>query len=150
MRGDVRVKAPKIYKSHRKVTLPEVAITELRQHRLNQKKEKLRIGPIYSDVGWVFARDDGEIWKPDTFTTAFRRFIRDSKLGKIRFHDFRHTHATQLLKDGIYIKVVSERLGHSSVQITLDTYAHVLPGMQDEAADRINYTISDALRRSEI
>ncbi len=100
------------------------------------------------DDDWVFAREDGAIWKPDTFTTAFRRLVRESKLGAIRFHDLRHTHATQLLSEGVYIKVVSERLGHSSIQITLDTYAHVLPGMQDEAADKANSTIKDIIRQN--
>ena len=102
---------------------------------------------IYSDEGWVFSREDGSIWKPDTFTSAFRRLVRNTSLGPIRFHDLHHTHATQLLKDGIFIKVVSERLGHSSIQITLDSYAHFLPGMQDEAAASINVMISGVLKR---
>ena len=148
VRGDVRVKAPKTEKSSRKVTLPRITVTELQRHSLLQKKDRLRLGPIYSDADWVFSREDGAIWNPDTFTRAFRRLLRDSKLDSIRFHDLRHTHATQLLKDGIFIKVVSERLGHSSVQITLDTYAHVLPSMQDEAAERIDSAISDLLRNS--
>ena len=63
----------------------------------------------------------------------------------MRFHDLRHTHATLLLRDGIYVKVVSERLGHANVAITLDTYAHVLPGMQGEAAARLDSIMAKAL-----
>ena len=148
VRGTVRVKTPKTEKSHRRVTLPKSTVTELQRHSFLQKKEKLRLGPLYSNDGWVFSSANGTIWNPDTFTGVFRRLLRDSKLDSIRFHDLRHTHATQLLKDGVFIKVVSERLGHSSVQITLDTYAHVLPNMQDEAAARIDSVITELLKSS--
>lgn len=62
-----------------------------------------------------------------------------------RFHDLRHTHATQLLRQGVHPKVVSERLGHASVSITLDLYSHVLPGMQKEAAERVDLALRAAL-----
>ncbi len=78
-------------------------------------------------------------------TNAFKRFINKNELGPLRFQDLRHTHATLLLRDGIYVKVVSERLGHASVAITLDTYAHVLPGMQAEAAQRLDSIMEKAL-----
>jgi len=61
----------------------------------------------------------------------------------IRFHDLRHTHATLLLRQDIYVKVVSERLGHSSVGITLDTYSHVLPDMQEEATAKLEAALGD-------
>jgi integrase len=64
--------------------------------------------------------------------------VRRSKLAHVRFHDLRHTHATQLLRQGVNAKVVSERLGHAAVGFTLDVYSHVLPGMQDDAARRID------------
>jgi len=64
---------------------------------------------------------------------------------KLRFHDLRHTHASQLLKAGISAKVVSERLGHSTVGITLDVYSHLLPGMQEEAARRIDSALRKAI-----
>ena len=60
-------------------------------------------------------------------------------------HDLRHTHATQLLKAGVHPKVVSERLGHASIDITLDTYSHVMPGMQEEAAEKIDAGLRKAL-----
>ena len=64
--------------------------------------------------------------------------MRRSGLPHVRLHDLRHSHATQLLKQGIHPKVVSERLGHSKISITLDTYSHVLPGMQEDAAQKID------------
>jgi integrase len=63
----------------------------------------------------------------------------------VRFHDLRHRHATQLLKAGVHPKVVSERLGHASIGITLDTYSHVMPGMQEEAAEKIDAGLRAAL-----
>ena len=83
--------------------------------------------------------------QPDNLTSAFKRFNNNNELGPLRFQDLRHTHAMLLLKDGIYVKVVSERPGHASVAITLDTYAHVLPGMQAEAAARLDCILENAL-----
>jgi integrase len=68
---------------------------------------------------------------------------------KVRFHDLRHTHATQLLRQGVHPKIVSERLGHSTVGITLDVYSHVLPGMQEEAASRTDAALRTALADAE-
>ena len=78
----------------------------------------------------------------------FAATVRASKLAVIRFHDLRHTHATLLLRQGTHPKIVSERLGHSKVGITLDTYSHVLPGMQDEATDQLDVTLRTAIQES--
>ncbi len=102
------------------------------------------MGDAYQDQGLVFARDDGSIWKPEQFTDSYFRFTR--KVGvKARFHDLRHSHASQLLRAGVPVKVVSERLGHSTVGITLDVYAHSLPGMQEEAAAKIDAALRSAM-----
>ena len=66
---------------------------------------------------------------------------------KVRFHDLRHTHASQLLRAGISPKVVSERLGHSTIGITLDVYSHVLPGMQEEAAAKVKAPLRKAMEQ---
>ena len=66
----------------------------------------------------------------------YRKVVKSTNLPYIRFHDLRHTHATLLFQQGIHPKVVSERLGHSTIGITMDTYTHVLPNMQKEAADQ--------------
>lgn len=142
----VRFKTPKTDRSRRSIALPSFAVGILRAHKKQQAERKLKLGPIYKDNGMVFARDDGSIWPPDTFSTAFASFIRRSKLPHLRFHDLRHSHATQLLKQGVHPKVVSERLGHSKIGITLDTYSHVLPGMQEDAAQRIDASLRLAIQ----
>jgi integrase len=88
--------------------------------------------PNHTDV--VFAKPDGEAVHPDYFSQLFDRHVAKSSLPRIRLHDLRHTHATILLKAGVPVKVVSERLGHSSPAFTMTVYQHVLPGMQADAA----------------
>jgi integrase len=82
----------------------------------------------------VVCRRDGQPINPDTFSTAWSRLLVRAGLPHVRFHDLRHAHATLMLLQGVHPKVVSERLGHSSIGITLDIYSHVLPEMQAEAA----------------
>jgi integrase len=86
------------------------------------------------DDAYVFARPDGSPYHPQLLSDAFKKLVHRSGLPRIRLHDVRHTHATLLLKAGVPIKVVSERLGHSTPGFTMATYQHVLPGMQAEAA----------------
>jgi integrase len=94
-----------------------------------------------------FGQDDGRLWAPSAFTSAYRDLLRRRKISNVRFHNFRHSHATQLLRDGENPKVVSERLGHSRVAFTLDRYGHVLPGLQKEAAARADGKLRQALGR---
>jgi integrase len=68
---------------------------------------------------------------------TFTKLVREAQLPIIRLHDLRHTHSTLLLQAGVHVKIVSERLGHSSVMITLDTYSHAIPGLQRDAAERV-------------
>jgi integrase len=143
----IHIKQPKSRKSIRTVALLNITVDALRTHQIEQKKERLLIGPDYEDNGLVLPRHDGAIWKPDLFTAAFRRFAKDVGLGHFRFHDLRHSHATQLLKQGIHPKIVSERLGHSTIAITLDTYSHVMPGMQEDAASKLNEALQTAIQK---
>jgi len=94
--------------------------------------------------GHVFARPDGTPTHPQLLSDAFQKLVHRSGLPRIRFHDLRHTHATLLLKAGVPIKVVSERLGHSTPGFTMATYQHVIPGMQQQAAQ----TFADILATS--
>jgi integrase len=89
-------------------------------------------------LGLVFCRLDGSPLLPTTVTRAFTRTVRAVGLPGVRFHDLRHTHATLMLRQGVHPKIVSERLGHSTISITLDTYSHVLPGLQEAAALRFD------------
>jgi integrase len=79
---------------------------------------------------------------PENLKKTYERLIKEADVPKIRFHDLRHTHATMLLAQWVHAKVISERLGHSNIKITLDTYSHVLPNMQEEAANQIDALLS--------
>ena len=129
----LRVKGPKTERGRRTVVLPGFTVDALRSHKAQQATRRLAMGPAYSDHDLICAREDGTPWPPDAFSTAFAAFVRGSELAHFRFHDLRHTHATHLLRQGVHPKIVSERLGHSNISITLDTYSHVLPGMQEDA-----------------
>jgi len=147
-RDGLRFKQPKTGKGMRSVALPGIAIQVLRRHKTEQAQERLKLGPAYEDNDLVCPCPDGKPWPPDSLSTAFAGLIRRSDLPRIRFHDLRHSHATQLLRHGIHPKVVSERLGHSKVGITLDTYSHVLPGMQEEAASKVDTALRLAIERN--
>jgi integrase len=118
----------------------------LAAHHAAQAKQKGMLGEGYGQFDLVLAREDGSIWKPESFTALYFSFVRRIGL-KVRFHDLRHTHASQLLRAGISAKVVSERLGHSTVGITLDVYSHVLPGMQEEAANKVEAALRKAMEQ---
>ena len=120
----------------------------LRTHKAQQATRRLAAGPAYNDYDLICAREDGTPWPPDAFSTAFAARVQTSKMAHFRFHDLRHTHATQLLKQGVHPKIVSERLGHSNIGITLDTYSHVLPGMQEDAVAAFDSILRGALNRA--
>jgi integrase len=142
--GQLIVTAPKTVKSRRAVTLPGLVIDALRAHRAEQARKTLAREPNWTDSEYVLAAPHGGPWRPSNFDRVWRRFKTKQKL-EIRFHDLRHSHASALLKAGVHPKVVSERLGHASIGITLDTYSHVMPGMQEEAAERIDAGLRKAL-----
>lgn len=140
-RAGISFKPPKTAKGRRVVALLELTVEALQQHKVEQAKERLLLGPGYQDHGLVCAQPDGRPWRPDALTNAFAAFVRNAGLPRVRFHDLRHSHATLLLRQGVHPKVVSERLGHATVGITLDTYSHVLPGMQEEAAHKLDIAL---------
>ncbi len=117
--------------SRRAVDLDALAIEVLRAWRVRREDES------YSPVGdddYVFASPTGEPLHPDSFSRSFDRIVASANVPRLRLHDLRHTHASLLLKERVPIKVVSERLGHSTPGFTMATYQHVLPGMQADAA----------------
>ena len=138
----VRYKAPKSGKA-RTVAISAAVVERLKSHRIRQAEELLRFFFIVSDSTFIYTREDGQPIQPRTLSQAWRQMIAGSELPRIRFHDLRHAHATHLLASGVHPKVASERLGHSKVGITLDLYSHVLPGMQADAAARVD----DAMRQ---
>lgn len=144
-RAGIREKETKSGKA-RAVALPSLVIEELRAHRVRQGEELLRIGLRPDDDAFVVAQADGQPVQPSGITLAFNRRLASAKtLPRIRFHDLRHSHATQMLASGIHPKIAQERLGHSTIAITLDLYSHVMPGMQENAAAQIDDAIRSAL-----
>jgi integrase len=141
-----REKPPKSGRG-RTVALPSLIIDELRQHRLKQAEGLLRLGVRLTDDHHVVAREDGLPLQPRSLTHGFEKFILARGLKQIGLHGLRHTHATAMLASGVHPKIAQERLGHSSVSVTLDLYSHVLPGMQVEAVSRVDAVLRDALNR---
>ena len=131
----------------RSVALSPMIVDELRQHRIRQAEGLLRLGVRLTDDHHVVTRYDGQPLQPRSLTHAFVKFIRRHGLPQIRLHDLRHSHATHMLAAGVHPKIAQERLGHSSVSITIDLYSHVLPGMQAEAVSRVDAALQDALNR---
>jgi len=125
---------PKTVKARRSIDLDVNTVQILRAHRAEQDLERRALALDHHPDDLVFCREDGEAYHPEFVRQSFDRRVRSSPVPKIRFHDLRHTHATLMLKAGIAPKIVSERLGHATVAFTMDVYAHVIPGMQAEAA----------------
>jgi integrase len=144
-RTGLAFKPPKTNRGRRTIALPLIAVDTLRAHKAKQAAERLRLGPAFHDRGLVFCKADGEAWQPVNFSSDFSALVRRLPITRVRFHDLRHTHATQLLRQGVNPKVVSERLGHSTVAFTLDVYSHVLPGMQDDAVRRIDAALRSVI-----
>jgi integrase len=142
----IRLKPPKSGRS-RAVALPALAIEELRRHRLKQAEELLRLGIRQSDETHVCLQPNHQPWAPRNLSGTFVRFIKASGLPRIRLHDLRHSHATHLLAANVHPKIVQERLGHANIGITMDIYSHVMPGMQDEAATRVDAALRAALAK---
>ena len=124
---------PKTARSRRAVALPEFLRPYLIAQRERQAQRIAALERPGPPSGVVVDGTDGSLMHPDALTNSWRRYVAKAGLPHLRFHDLRHAHATLMLLQGVHPKVVSERLGHSSVGITLDTYSHVLPGMQAEA-----------------
>ncbi len=133
--GGVVLRPPKTSRSRRTISLSPSTVVVLREHRVAQTEQRLLLGPAYEDHGVVFAAPDGRLLAPYAASARFRTVARRLGFTGLRFHDLRHTSATLALQAGVPAKLVSDRLGHASVAFTLDTYAHVLPDQQRQAAD---------------
>jgi len=146
-KAGVRYKKPKNGKG-RMVALSARVVNELRRHRIEQAQELLKIGVPLTDDAFVVAQADGSPLQPRTITQQWYQLLASNKaLPRIRFHDLRHAHATHMLSSGVHPKIASERLGHSKVGITLDLYSHVLPGMQEDAAARVDRDLEEVINK---
>ena len=142
----MRFKAPKTDRT-RAVILPDYAVEELRLWKEKQAEEFAELEVKHNQDTLFYCRYDGEpIW-PSSITHEFYKAIKKlPELPKIRFHDLRHSHATQLLAAGIHPKLAQERLGHSTITTTLDLYSHAVETMQDDAAAKLDSALRSAIK----
>ena len=134
----------------RAIALPAYSVEELRRLKRQQAEELLALGIRQTGDTLVCCRADGEPLQPRSLTHQFAKLGKDMKdLPRLRFHDLRHTHATQLLASGVHPKVAQERLGHSTITTTMDIYSHVTPTMQADAAARLDAAYQTAKTRAE-
>lgn len=147
--GDYIVKEPKTPSSRRRIALPASLVLVLRQHRAEQEAQQVLLGKPLTDNDFVFANSDDNPLDPSTVSHAFNKVIRKTGLSHIRLHDLRHTHASLLLQAGVHPKVVQERLGHSSIRVTLDTYSHVMGGLQEAAAQHFDELLTSGKAETE-
>jgi integrase len=123
---------------NRTITLSEDTVAQLKRHRKIQLEEKMQFGGEFNANDLVFCSEAGTPMIPRNVNRRFDRLVEIHQMTDISFHGLRHSHATLLLSQGVNVKVISERLGHSNIKVTLDTYSHVLPTMQQEAAKKLD------------
>ena len=129
---------PKSARGKRRLSLPQSVVEVLREHRRQQLADRLLVGPDWEDHGLVFCCWHGRPLNHRNVVRAFRSLLQKANLPHVPFHALRHTHATLLLSAGVHPKVVQERLGHSSIAMTLDIYSHAVPSLDREAAASLN------------
>ena len=128
---------PKSNRSRRTIPMPPTVIRALRSHRSRQLEERLIGGPGWNEKDLVFVSGVGTPLDARNVTRRFQVALERAGLPRLRFHDLRHTCASLLLAQGVQPRVVMETLGHSTIGLTMDTYSHVMPSLQREAADRM-------------
>jgi len=131
---DVIVSEPKTVKGRRVIAIDPGTVEVLKAQAARQLDEQKEWDEAWIETGLVFTLENGAALDPESVSRYWRQAVKKSLLPPIRLHDLRHTHATLALQAGIHPKVVSERLGHATISITLDTYSHAIPAMQEEAA----------------
>ncbi len=142
LKGGIAFVEPKSHRSRRSVALPAVVGTALKTHRVRQLEERLAAGRKWQESGLVFTTRIGTPLDPRNVTREFHALLADAGLPRIRFHDLRHTAATLLLAQGVSPRTIMETLGHSQISLTMDTYTHVLPSLQREAAERMDQVLA--------
>jgi integrase len=141
--GKPAMAEPKTAKGRRSLTLAPQVLEAVRVHRAHQAAERLSWGADYTDSGLVVTTEDGRPMHPESLSSLFVRQAKRAGLSPIRLHDLRHSVASILLAKGVHPKVVSEQLGHATIALTLDTYSHVIPSLQQEAAGVIAAAVLD-------
>lgn len=136
--GSLIFREPKTAKGRRSISLSPSTAIVLREHREQQEEMRQTLGSALTEDDLIFCHVDGKPLLPNSVSHAWAKLACRTGLKGIRLHDARHTHASLMLKQGIHPKIVQERLGHASIQITLDTYSHVVPGLQQAAANKFD------------
>ena len=132
---------PKTKAGRRSVPLDPNLLTILRAHKASQSVEQLKSGGAYKIDGYLCADELGQPYHPDTISGWFDKAVKKTALRRIRLHDTRHTAATLMLASGVPVKVVTEMLGHATPVITLTFYAHVIPGMAEQAGAALSESL---------
>jgi len=140
------IEPTKTNRSRRSVALDPGTVDVLRAHRRRQAEERLAFGAQRNgSYNLVFCKPDGTLEHPDMFSRRFKKQVKAAGLPELRgVHNLRHTWATLALKAGIHPKIVSDRLGHATIAVTIDTYSHVTPSMDADAADLVAAAIFGA------
>lgn len=138
----LKILPPKTNKSIRNIAIPDTLIKILKIHKAKQMENKLLLGKEYQNIDMVCTYPNGKLFYPKRFSAKFHELLEKNKLPIVRFHDLRHSHASLLVKLGIQPKVISERLGHSNIGITMDLYSHLYEEADKEVADMFEKVIS--------
>ena len=144
VRSKVTVGEPKTARGRRPVALDAGTVAVLREHRKRSIEQRMLVGPDFEEQGLAFHQPDGSCLKPEAVSAAFVRRVRRAGLPPLTLKGLRHTWATLALERGIHPRVVQERLGHSTIAITLGIYSHVAPTLHDDAAELIGGLLLDA------
>ena len=129
---------PKSKAGRREMVVSNVVVEALREHKVRQEQARLKKGNRWQEHGLIFCNTYGSYFNPDRVWYLFKKLLKAAGLPNVRFHDLRHSAATVLLATKVDLKVVSELLGHSSVAITADIYAHVMPEMQQKVDKKMD------------
>lgn len=133
---------PKTAGSRRPIALGEEIVALLRHHKVEQNAERLALGPLWQDHNLVLPSQVGTALEDKRIREVFFRICDSAGVPRLRPYDLRHTSASLLLAAGVHVKVVSERLGHSSINLTLSTYSHTLPTLHKDAANTLERLLS--------
>lgn len=138
--GKPQLVEPKTRQSRRTLPLPAVVVRQLHAHRTRQREERLLAGERWQGAGWglVFTNTLGGPLEPRNLTTRYKALLARAGLPNIRFHDLRHSCASLLLAQGVPMRLIMDILGHSQIGLTMNTYAHIFPELQRQAADAMD------------
>jgi len=147
--GITEFKEPKTSHSRRRVAMTQKLAVFLREYKAERESLCLHLGQMPSLDNLVFANVEGKPIDPCVLSHNFRRIAARAGLGNVRFHDLRHTFASLMLLRGAKAKVISEALGHASVAFTMDTYSHIIEGMQEDAMALLDEVLPDGITNAE-